>query len=72
VAEDSGGGGDLYDSSMGEGVTGGSVRLDGDGPGKDHVNVHGDGAHFSWTVNRDKGGDASDVHGELHRPNRPW
>lgn len=37
--------GDLYDDSMGDDVTGGSVRFDDD---KDHHTVHGDGWHRSW------------------------
>lgn len=57
-------GGDLYDSDMGEGVTGGSVELDKDGSGLDHHEAHGEGFHFSWDT--DKDGNASGVHGTVH------
>lgn len=63
-------GGDLYDSDMGEGVTGGEVEFDKDGSGLDHHVVHGDDRHFSWDT--DKEDDVSGLHGWEHDPRAPW
>jgi len=64
-------GSDLYDSDMGEDVTGGSVNIGGARDDGDHVVVHGDDRHFSYDVGR--GGEVSRVHGTEHsHPNRPW
>lgn len=52
-------GGDLYDSSMGDDVSGGSVRFDDD---KTHHTVHGDGWHRSWDDNGDN--DHTTIHWE--------
>ncbi len=67
-------GGDLYDSDMGDGVTGGSVEFDTDkdGSNNDHTVVHGDDRHFSW--DSDKDGNVSGTHGTEHDKsgNKPW
>ena len=66
--------GDLYDSSMGDSVTGGSVDFDHNGvAGSDHHNVHGNDRHFSWDSDSD--GNVSNVHGRVHggrEGNNPW
>lgn len=62
--------GDLYDSDMGEDVTGGKVEFDRGGPGVDHHVVHGDDRHFSWDT--DPEGEVSGVHGWQHDPREPW
>jgi len=63
-------GGDLYDSDMGDGVTGGNVGFDRSGPGFDHHVVHGDDRHFSWDT--DPSEDSYGVHGREHNPRQPW
>lgn len=62
MADNDNNGGDLYESDMGEGVTGGSVEFNEDS--SSHSNVHGDGAHFSWDTDSD--GNVSGVHGTVH------
>lgn len=67
--------GDLYDSDMGNDVTGGSVQIgqtDQQGNVTDHHNVHGTDRHFSWDT--DDNNDTSGVHGTEHHDtgNSPW
>jgi len=66
--------GDVYDSSMGDGVRGASVQLDRGGSGLDHHVVWGEDRHFSWDTDRD--GNVSGVHGrqqgDTNKHNKPW
>jgi hypothetical protein len=50
---------------------GGSLKLNKEGQGIDHMTVYGDGAHFSYNINRATG-EVTDVHGTLQKPERRW
>lgn len=66
------GGGTFYDSAFGD-VMKGTLYLNRDGLGLDHISTIYNGAHFSYDIDRNTG-EISGVHGWIHGEDgkQPW